>query len=440
MKFPRRLRHRNKGKVLATIYRSDGPKPHYNLYWRARVDGKPKSRMRQFKSYTDAKREGDKVVSDLVKGRASALSPGQAADAQNAFEELQRLYQATGKRVSLRFAIGEYCEVVRKLEGRTLGDAITGYLGSVVSVKRKNLAEAVEEFVTSNQPRTVSHDGQRPEIDPAYATNRAKKLAKVVAMFPNHAVCDLSKTHLDAFITALPKMKERPATSPKARNHYRGALKQFLSWAVRNDYLPVTHRLFEADGMRTEKTNGGDTDFYTPKEFRTLLEAADGPMRAIIAIGGLAGLRTQEILRLDWADVWRVPRHIEVTSAKAKTRQRRLVEVCPALRAWLKPFRQHKTGKLWPENDNIFQKDFLNFCERAGVTRKGNGLRHAFCTFHFAMHSNENLTAAQAGNSPGMVHSHYKGLATRKEAQAWFAVKPAKSQDNIVHLQTKAAQ
>jgi integrase len=441
VKFPKRLRHRGQGRVLATIYKGDNPTQPYCLYWRVRVDGKRRSRFKSFATYSEAKKAGDKIVNDIARGAlAATLSPGQVSDALAALERLREHYVATGRKVSLLGAVSDWAESSGKLNGRTLGDAVEGFLRTTATLKRKPLAEAVKDFVTSNQPRTVSHDGQRPEIDPAYATNRAKKLAKFVAMLPNHAVCDLSKTHLDAFMAALPKMKERPATSPKARNHYRGALKQFLGWAVRNDYLPSNHRLFDADSMRTEKTNGGDTGFYTPKEFRTLLEAADGPMRAILAIGGLAGLRTQEILRLDWADVWRVPRHIEVTSAKAKTRQRRLVEVCSALQAWLKPFRQHKTGKLWPENDNIFQKDFLNFCEQAGVTRKANGLRHAFCTFHFALHSNENLTAAQAGNSPGMIHGHYKGLATRKEALAWFAVKPAKSQDNIVQLQTKAAQ
>jgi hypothetical protein len=59
-------------------------------------------------------------------------------------------------------------------------------------------------------------------------------------------------------------------------------------------------------------------------------------------------------------------------------------------------------------------------------TRK-NGLRHAFCTYHYALHANENLTAAQAGNSPAMIHAHYKGLATKVEAEKWFNVTPAVS-------------
>lgn len=44
-------------------------------------------------------------------------------------------------------------------------------------------------------------------------------------------------------------------------------------------------------------------------------------------------------------------------------------------------------------------------------------LAGCICPYHFALHSNENLTTAQAGNSPAMIHGHYKGLATNKEAE-----------------------
>ena len=148
------------------------------------------------------------------------------------------------------------------------------------------------------------------------------------------------------------------------------------------------------------------------------------PLRPLVAIGALAGLRTAELLRLDWADVWRVPGHVEIVAVKSKTRQRRLVEICPALAAWLEPYRRN-TGKLWTGHEITFQQHLVKLCEAAKAPRKHNGLRHGFCTYHFAAHANENLTAAQAGNSPAMIHAHYKGLATKTEAEKWFAVKPA---------------
>jgi integrase len=154
----------------------------------------------------------------------------------------------------------------------------------------------------------------------------------------------------------------------------------------------------------------------------------------VIAVGGLAGLRSKELMRLDWADVWRVPGHIEITAGKSKTRQRRLVEICVALRAWLEPYRAHKIGKFWPGEERTFLEHYGELCETAKVTRKANGLRHAFCTYHFAAHANENQTAQQAGNSPAMIHAHYKGLATKAEAQKWFKVLPPKSAKNVIRL------
>ena len=98
------------------------------------------------------------------------------------------------------------------------------------------------------------------------------------------------------------------------------------------------------------------------------------------------------------------------------------------------PFRASKDGKLWDAHEITFQRCFSELCEQAEVTRKVNGLRHAFCTYHFALHANENLTAAQAGNSPAMIHAHYKGLATKAEAVKWFNVKPSRSGKNVIPL------
>lgn len=194
--------------------------------------------------------------------------------------------------------------------------------------------------------------------------------------------------------------------------------------------------------MRVETVDDGEIQFYKPAELAALLGAADGSMRAMIALGGLAGLRTAELLRLDWADVWRTPGHIEITSGKAKTRQRRLVQIVPALEQWLSPYREFTGGKLTDLHEITWQQHFCDVCEKARVeingkkipvTRKPNGLRHAFCTFHFARHANENLTAAEAGNSPSMVHGHYRGLATKAEAEQWFSVAPS-TPANVVPL------
>jgi integrase len=225
------------------------------------------------------------------------------------------------------------------------------------------------------------------------------------------------------------------ALAPKSRNDRRITVAMFLRWCARQDYLPATHRLLEADAMQMEQLDAGPTDFYRPAELRALLEAADGPMRAVIALQGLAGLRLEEALRLTWGNVFGIPGHIEITAQNAKTRRRRLVEICPALAAWLEPSRRME-GRVASQTAtlNSYVSAFSRLRESLKIPSRRNGMRHAFCTYHFALHSNENLTAAQAGNSPAMIHGHYKGLATRTEAEKWFAVSPSKGAANVIPM------
>jgi hypothetical protein len=75
---------------------------------------------------------------------------------------------------------------------------------------------------------------------------------------------------------------------------------------------------------------------------------------------------------------------------------------------------------------DFFHSRFGELRELLGIPAKRNGLRHASCSVHFAMHANENLTAAEAGNPPAMTHAHYKGLATKKEAEKWFPLAPVR--------------
>ncbi len=431
-KWPKKVKHRNK--VLAKIYRPCSGRDSYRVTWYAAG----KRQMKSFPTYAGkggAKEYAEALVPELAKqSQAVMLTPAQATDALAAIERLNTFHQSTGRKVSLLGAVSEYCEVATKLHrhGRSPSEAADGFLRTAATVKRQDLSAAVEEFIAAEEPRTKGTNGERAQVSGKYHYNRAIQLRRFAGSFTGYAVCDLAKHDLDAFMSA----KAIAEFSAKSRNHHRAVIRQFLEWAVRKDYLPVGHRLLEADGLRPERANTAEVEFYTPKEFRALLHAADGAMRAMIALGGLAGLRTQELLRLDWADVWRVPGHIEVTKGKSKTRQRRLVEICPALAAWLQPFRTQATGALWLEHEITFQQKFTALCEGAKSPRKANGLRHGFCSYHFALHANENLTAAQAGHAPAMIHSHYKGLATKKEAEAWFAVKPAKGSaaDKTLHV------
>jgi hypothetical protein len=236
MKFPVRIKHR---KQEAVIYGKTAAYPFYRLCYHVAGRRITKS----LSSYAEARQEAETKLRELADGsHAPALSKREATDALAALQRLAAFRQATGRAVSILAAVSEYAEAAGKLQGHTLGEAVEGYLRTAVGVKRQNIAEAVEEFLQLDAPRTHASEGQRAQLSAKYAYNRERQLRRFAATFPNPAVCDLSKEHLDTFMGGLEKVRStsrngRAASSAKSRNHYRATVRQFLHWAIRKDYL-----------------------------------------------------------------------------------------------------------------------------------------------------------------------------------------------------------
>jgi hypothetical protein len=47
-------------------------------------------------------------------------------------------------------------------------------------------------------------------------------------------------------------------------------------------------------------------------------------------------------------------------------------------------------------------------------------LRHTGITCHYRLHGDEAKTASWVGNSPDMIHGHYRALVSAKDANAFF--------------------
>ena len=141
VRFPVTIRHRSS---KAKIYRPAGKFNYYRVAYT--VAGK--RRMQTFAAYSDAKAAAERIVRDTANGsQAAALSASQSRDAIAAYQSLESLRRLTGRSVSLLAAVREYVEVSGKLHGHTLDEAATGFLRTIVNVKRKDIAEAVAEFL-----------------------------------------------------------------------------------------------------------------------------------------------------------------------------------------------------------------------------------------------------------------------------------------------------
>jgi integrase len=422
MRFPVKITYR---KAEAKIYGKSAAYPFYRVCYYAAG----KRHVRSFSTYNEAKTEADAKVREIANGTQTiALTDKEATAALSIRDALDAFKRDTGRSFTALEAVTGFLDAMKQLPpGCGLTESVRVFARTLAILKPKLISEAVEEFLAIRKPKSIAADGKRSQLSVCYTKHVECWMREFAAAFPGHPLGDLNREFLARYMAA------QSGLSPKTRNDRRAAVAMFLRWCVRQDYLSPTHRLIEADAMQKEPLDAAAIDFYRPGELRALLEAADGPVRAIIALQGLAGLRLEETLRLTWANVFGIPGHVEITAQNAKTRRRRLVEICPALAAWLKPFRAME-GKVWDKTTdaNGYVRAFVKLREPLKIPSRKNGMRHGFCTYHFALHSNENLTAAQAGNSPAMIHAHYKGLATKAEAEKWFKVKPAKIGGNLI--------
>ena len=133
MRFPVTIRHRTS---TAKIYAPGGK----FAYYRVAFTTAGKRKMQTFAAYSAAKAAAERIVRENASGsQAAALSASQSRDALAALQRLEAFRQSTGKRLSLLAVVSEHVGLLEKLNGRSPGEAVEGYLQTVVSVRRKDL-------------------------------------------------------------------------------------------------------------------------------------------------------------------------------------------------------------------------------------------------------------------------------------------------------------
>ncbi len=213
-------------------------------------------------------------------------------------------------------------------------------------------------------------------------------------------------------------------------------LRTLFNFAKAAGYLPKGVAT-EADGLTTPKVQGAEIiAIFTPEEMQKLLtgskaHTATDEHRLWLALGGFAGLRTAELLRLEWGKHVQIERGlIQVSGDIAKTNGRRIITMQPNLMAWLARF-AGCTGKVFTHRAD---ERCHQYAKRMGVEWKANGLRHSFISYQCATVKNLPAVAMEAGNSVAVINKHYRELTTEAEGKAWFDIVPH------VHLVAKGSR
>ena len=207
---------------------------------------------------------------------------------------------------------------------------------------------------------------------------------------------------------------------PRARNNLRGSIVTLFHFAQKQGYL-TKGQPTEADDVAKAKDFGGKIGILTAQQLAPVLNHAPEKSCLFLALGAFTGMRSSEILRLDWADINLERKFIIVAAHKAKTATRRLVPILANLMAWLTRYSE-RTGPLFKARRDADRA--ILFAKGCGLEWPSNALRHSYATYRLAETANAAQVALELGNSPQKLMTNYRELADEIEAKAWFGIFP----------------
>jgi integrase len=208
----------------------------------------------------------------------------------------------------------------------------------------------------------------------------------------------------------------------RTRVNFLTKISQLYGYALRHKWV---------DSNLTEHIDRPAVDETAPEIFtveqaeRLLTHAQEFDLLPYIATGLLAGVRSAEMVRLDGRNFNFGQKTITIGADAAKKRSQRIVDMQPALLAWLEPCREKLQNGGEIVDQGRFRKNKELLLEAAEIQEwPANGLRHSFGSYHFAMFRSSDDTAHQMGNSVEIVHRHYKALVPKSEADKFWNLRP----------------
>jgi len=367
-------------------------------------------KLRQFADLAEARREAKETAEKLNDGRGSALELS-GADRDHYLAAISKLKELKPLDISLATAIAEYVDAKRW--NVPLGQAAKSYAETHnAKVKDKKISEIVTELLEAKKA-----DG----CSALYLKDARSRLTRFASDF-NDDIANVQKADLDAWLRRL-------KVAPLTRNNFRRLIIVLFRFARAAGYLPEDRKTV-AEGTAKAKQDELDIEVFTPVEYAKLLTAADDDLLPFLIFGGMAGLRSAEVQRLQWEQVNWPESFIKIEGKVAKTGKKRNVPLMPAAAVWLASFKNAR-GAVVPKISLYFRLKALS--KAAGIAWKQNALRHGFCSYRLATLKNVAQVAYEAGNSPTIIETHYDKHVTESEGKAWFSIMP-KTAENVLPM------
>jgi len=307
------------------------------------------------------------------------------------------------------------------------------YLAAVRALKPIGipLHLAIQDYVALKSRSNIAPKRIREVVDELLARKEADGLSKrYVETLRTYLVrfADTFQTNIGSVTTGLiVRWLDSLKLGPRSRNNVRQAIVTLFHFARRRGYLSKG-QMTEADDVETARHHEGEIAIFKPTQLASLLRKAKPIHQLYFALAAFSGIRSAELLRLEWSEINFEKGHIEVKARKAKTATRRLVPIQPNLMRWLSPYRRH-AGKLFQSRRMVDAA--IAYAKQQGIPWTANVLRHSYATYRLSILPDAARVALEMGNSPAKLFTNYRQLDRENHAPEWFSIEPKRSR-NVV--------
>lgn len=211
--------------------------------------------------------------------------------------------------------------------------------------------------------------------------------------------------------------------SNKTLSNIQSCLRSALNDAVDHEELLETNPLAGWTFSRKDRVKEDDVDPFSPEEQRAILATLDGQAKNLVQFALWTGIRTSELVALDWGDIDWLKGEVYVTRAmtqaaageaevtKTLSGKRRIKLLAPAMEALVaqkahtflagnEVFQNPRTQDRWKGDQPIRKTMWIKAVKKAGVRyRRPYQTRHTYASMMLSAGEHPMWVAGQMGHS-----------------------------------------
>jgi len=379
---------------------------HRFYRWRVRWIENGKREDRGFKKKAEAEEWAEKKEVELLDfGTGVALTSEERAAVINSREGLE----AAG--ITLREAVRIALDIRQKeLRSITVGELV----------------------------KRVTADRESAGRSGRYLQDLRSRLGRFENDFGSRSVASITREEITDWIRGL-------GQSATSQNNYLRVIRILFNEGVKGKFLDESPAKHVTEAKKTQTEVGT----LSPQELCRVLDKCPGELVPVIAIGAFAGVRREEIKKLDWRDVDLQHGTIRIRPSNAKSARNRLVPIEHNLADWLRP-RAKAEGRVWCRGGD---KKLTQTFRAAGFGKPGtepekekkagvkfrrpypdNALRHSYATYWLAKFKDSGALSLNLGHTNSrIVFDHYRAPVAEEDAEAYWQIRPREAK-NVVEI------